>query len=167
MTELRTNRLLLRQARHEDLGGVHAVYADPVAMAYWSSLPHSDVDQTAGLLWGMINAAPPITYFVVEHEGEAIGTAGFWQGDEVGYILHRDFWRQGLGTELLQALIHFGFDTLKLGQITADVDPRNAGSIHMLLRAGFKETGRAKNTLQVGDSWVDSVYFTLPRPTSV
>lgn len=154
----------MRQGKIKDLGGLHAVFSDPAAMAYWSWLPFTEVEQTADFLWGLIKADPPITYFVVEHEGEAIGTAGFWQGDEVGYVLHRDVWGQGLGTELLQALIRFGFDTLKLQQITADVDPRNAASIHMLQRAGFVETGRAEKTLQLGDQWADSVYFALPRP---
>ncbi len=165
MTQIRTKRLLLRKAKHGDLGGIHAVYADPDAMAYWAWPPHEDVDQTADFLRGLINAEAPITYFVVEHEGEAIGTAGFWQGDEVGYILHRDLWGRGLGSELLDALIDFGFDRLKLKQITADVDPRNTASVQMLLRAGFVETGRAEKTLQVGDQWVDSLYFARSRPT--
>ena len=55
MTMLRTKRLVLRKAKQADLGGLHAVYADPEAMAYWSSLPHETTDQTEGFLWGLIS----------------------------------------------------------------------------------------------------------------
>jgi RimJ/RimL family protein N-acetyltransferase len=43
------------------------------------------------------------------------------------------------------------------------VDPRNAASIALLTRLGFRETGRAERTLLWRDEWCDSTYFALSR----
>jgi len=45
----------------------------------------------------------------------------------------------------------------------ADVDPRNARSLKLLKNLGFRETGTAKRTYQIGDEWTDSVYLELPN----
>ena len=46
-------------------------------------------------------------------------------------------------------------------ELTADVDPRNAASLKVVARVGFKETHRASGTWQVGDELCDSVYLRL------
>src|SRR5687768_16948175 len=46
VTELRTNRLILRRARPEDLEGMHAVLTDERAMRYWTTGPHADLAET-------------------------------------------------------------------------------------------------------------------------
>ncbi|MCY4180271.1 MAG: GNAT family N-acetyltransferase [Litoreibacter sp.] len=157
---LRTQRLLIRPARENDAEGLFEVYGDPETMRFWDTLPDTQLEQTQRRVHGFMRAENP-TYFVLEHKGRAVGTAGIHAGDELGFILHRGLWRQGLMRECLDALIPWSFATLALSQITADVDPRNTGSITLLTRIGFLETGRAQNTIQVGDEWCDSVYFKL------
>jgi ribosomal-protein-alanine N-acetyltransferase len=39
------------------------------------------------------------------------------------------------------------------------VDPRNAGSLRLLRRLGFRKTGRKERTWLVGEEWCDSVYL--------
>ena len=48
--------------------------------------------------------------------------------------------------------------------VVADVDPRNEGSIGILRRFGFVETGRAENTFETHLGWCDSVYLELKGP---
>ena len=148
-----------------DLDAVHAFLSDPVAMRYWSSLPHTDLAETRAWLDDMI-AAPPENScdFIVERDGVAVGKAGCWRAPEVGYILHRDHWGQGLAREAMAAAIPAIFARLGLPELTADVDPRNTASLALLARLGFVETGRAARTLKVGDEWCDSVYLALSRP---
>ena len=43
MDEIRTERLLLRKAREEDLDSMHRILSDKRAMRYWSSLPHESL----------------------------------------------------------------------------------------------------------------------------
>ena len=165
MTEILTPRLKLRRAQAGDLEALHAVFSHPVALRYWSRPPHTDIAQTRDFLDNMIGAPEDVSDdFVVEHQGNAIGTAGCWRIPEVGYILHPDHWGQGLATEALSAAVGHIFATRAIEAITADVDPRNEGSLRLLARLGFVETHRAQRTWLVGDEWCDSVYLALKRP---
>lgn len=164
VTILRTARLVLRPARMSDVADLHGVFGDPAAMQYWSTLPHATVQETEDRVAAMI-AAPSAESadFVIEMGGRVVGKAGFWRLPEIGYILHRDVWGQGVATEALTALLDHAFAERALDTAIADVDPRNAGSIRLLEKLGFRETHRARNTYFIGEVWTDSVYFAMQQ----
>lgn len=165
MERILTERLVLRRAREDDLEAMHAVLSHPVAMRYWSSLPHRHLDETREWLGNMMASDPRLSDdFIVEFDGRAIGKAGCYRLPEIGYILHPNMWRRGLATEALTAAIARVFDRHQISAINADIDPRNTASIRLLTKLGFNEIGRAGRTWHIGDEWCDSVYFTLPRP---
>ena len=160
--EFRTERLLLRPARPDDLDAIHAILSNPQAMAYWSTPPHETVQQSRDWLQSMIDIQlPDGEDFIIERDGEPIGKAGLWRFPEIGFILHPDFWGHGYAQEALRAVIGRAFDIHGLPRIEADVDPRNTGSMKLLSRLGFRETGRKERTWLVGDQWCDSVYLAL------
>lgn len=160
--ELRTERLLLRPARADDLEAMHAILSDPRAMAYWSSTPHEQIDQTRDWLASMLAIRPGEGEdFIVEHEGQLIGKAGLWRFPEIGYILHPDHWGHGFAGEALSVVLDRAFDVHGLPKVVADVDPRNTGSLKLLTGLGFHETGRAERTWHVGGVWCGSVYLEL------
>ena len=164
MIMIRTERLVLRHARLEDLHDLHAILSDAVAMQWWSSLPHRTLAETEAWLDKMIvgnRAGAPD--FVIEWQGRAIGKAGFWQLPDVGYILHPDTWGQGLAREAVGTAIDHVFNERLTEAVTADVDPANAGSIRLLERLGFAQTGSAQRTWDSGGVWKDSLYFALNR----
>ena len=156
-----TPRLVLRRACEDDLDALHAVLSHPAAMRYWSTPEYDSRDQTGAFLQTMI--AEHCDDFMVEYEGRVIGKAGAWQSLELGYILHPDHWGKGLAREALDVLIPHLFAAQDAAQITAEVDPRNAPSIALLARFGFRETHRAERTLLWREEWCDSVYFALDR----
>ena len=163
--ELRTARLKLRRAAPDDLGALHEILSDPVAMRFWSSPPHRDLERTRAWLDGMIADGPPLSDdFVIELEGRVIGKAGCWRLPEIGYILHPRYWGQGFAAEACRAVIAHVFGAYDLEAITADVDPRNSASLRLLKRLGFIETGRATATYEVEGEVSDSVYLALRRP---
>lgn len=160
--EFRTERLLLRPARASDLEPMHAILGDPRAMAYWSSTPHEDIGKTRDWLASMIAIQPTEGEdFIVEFEGRLIGKAGLWRFPDIGFIFHPDFWGRGFAQEALTLVLDRAFAVHGLPKVDADVDPRNAGSLKLLERLGFRETGRAERTWHVGDQWCDSVYLEL------
>lgn len=165
MTDLITARLTLRKPRPEDLADLHACLSDPRAMRYWSTPEHETVEQTKAWLDSMIVADPAVSDdFVITHQGRVIGKAGMWQSPEIGFLLHPDFWQKGLAFEALTAVIGHLFATRDLPCLTAEADPRNAGSLGLLARLGFVETHRAERTMQWREEWCDSVYLRLDRP---
>ena len=167
MTEIRTERLLLRRARPDDVAEMHEVLSDPRAMRYWSTPPHDCVDQTREWLDSMIADVPDERDdFVIEHDGRVIGKVGCWRLPDIGYILHSAYWGRGFATEALAAAIRHVFAAHPIPAITADVDPRNLPSLALLKRLGFRETGRDERTWHVGGEWCDSIYLALRRPES-
>lgn len=164
--EIRTERLLLRRPRMDDLDAMFEIMSDPVAMRYWSTLPHASPDVTRPWLEQMIaRTAAGGEDFIIEHDGRVIGDVGAGRLPDFGFMLRQDCWGQGFATEASRAFIEYAFRNTAATELLADVDPRNAASLRVLDRLGFKETGRAERTFLLGEEWCDSVYLALPRPT--
>ena len=161
-----TERLILRAARQSDLMDLFAIFSDPRAMQYWSTAPHRTPERTQQNLDRLIaSAEEQLTYFVIEMDGRAIGTAGMHKTDEIGFLLHPAYWRQGIVSEAMRTIIPYLFEVTDHTQLTADADPRNAASVGILKSLGFVETHRAEKTFCIEGEWSDSVYFALQRPS--
>jgi RimJ/RimL family protein N-acetyltransferase len=77
MTELRTERLILRRARPEDLAAIHAVLSDEQAMAHWSTPPHETLEESRKWLDSMLESTPELSEdFMITCDGEVIGKIG-------------------------------------------------------------------------------------------
>jgi [ribosomal protein S5]-alanine N-acetyltransferase len=164
--EFRTDRLVLRPARADDLDGIHAILSHPRAMTYWSTPPHQSLEQSRDWLAKMIAVhLPDGEELIIERDGEVIGKAGLWRFPEIGFILHPDHWGHGYAREALSFVLDRGFGVHGLTTVEADVDPRNVPSLRLLKRLGFRETGRKERTWLVGDQWCDSVYLALDAET--
>ena len=141
---------------------LHAILGDPLATAYWSTPPHRDLEQTREWLQAMIDIpAPEGEDFIIEHDNQVIGKAGFYRFPEIGFILHPEHWGRGFASEAIRPVLDRAFDVHRLAAVEADVDPRNTASLNLLARFGFEETGRKKRTWRVGERWCDSVYLRL------
>src|ERR1041385_8962733 len=93
-TILRTQRLVLRRPRSDDVAAMHAMMKDPVAMRYWSTLPHATVAETEAWIAKTIDAiqAGESDDFFVEREGLLIGKAGLWKENEIGFLFSPAVW---------------------------------------------------------------------------
>lgn len=160
--KIRTERLLMRRAAMADAPAIHRIMSDPRALRYWSTPPHGNLAQTETWLRSMVEADPAISDdFIVTLGGRVIGKLGAWQLPEIGFLISPAEWGKGYASEALSAFIEHR-RALGSAALTADVDPRNAGSLSLLARHGFTETHRATRTYQVNDEWCDSVYLALP-----
>ena len=77
--------------------------------------------------------------------------------------MRRDRQGRGLASEAVRQALDFGFGTLGLERVEADVDPRNGASCRLLERLGFQREGLLRNRWRVGDEFADSVIFGLLR----
>jgi [ribosomal protein S5]-alanine N-acetyltransferase len=144
---------------------MHAILGDAEAMRFWSTLPHAELAQSEAWVAAAIRAIEngACDDFFVERDGQLIGKAGLWNGDEIGFLFSPSVWGQGYAREALEAVIQRAFTTGGRRQIRADVDPRNERSLRLLNGLGFRETGRAERTFRIGGEWSDSVYLTLEK----
>lgn len=131
-------------------------------MKYWSTLPHSARSETAQWFEGMLQAdeAGDSDEFVIEYQGDVIGKLGAWRLPEIGFFLQRDHWGKGLAAEALEAFIAYARST-QVPFLMADVDPENTACLSLLVKAGFRDVGRAIATYTVGERVCDSVYLRL------
>lgn len=160
MVDIRTERLLLRSARADDVDAFHAMLSDPRAMAYWYRTPHERVEDTHDWLGAMIDLDPRIGEdFVVEWNGRVIGKAGLRRFPRIGYIFHPDAWGQGFATEALRPIIDRAFATHSLTMIEAEVDARNGPSLRLLVRVGFLPFRYVPRTFCIAGTWSDSVFL--------
>lgn len=162
MDEIRTERLLLRRARMDDLAAIHAMMSDPAAMRYWSTPPHAGLAETEQWLRSMVDADPGDSDdFAVEMDGRVIGKIGCWKLPEIGFLFAREVWGKGVANEAMAAFLNRRRALGSPDPVTADVDPRNTASLRLLARHGFVEVGRAERTWNVGGEWCDSIYLEL------
>lgn len=164
MLEIKTERLLLRRATMADLAAFHAILGNRQATIFWSTPPHSDIEQSRAWLQSMVDILPGEGEdFVVEHQGSAIGKVGFFRFPEIGFIFHPRTWGFGFAEEALRPVLERALHVHGLEAVEADVDPKNAASLRLLAKLGFIEIGRRERTWLIGDQWCDSVDLRLLR----
>lgn len=61
---------------------------------------------------------------------------------DISYRIHPGFRGQGIASAAVKACVDWGFSTLNLNHILAQVHEENAISLHILKKNGFTETGK-------------------------
>ena len=88
----------------------------------------------------------PIGYAIVDNKtAKMIGTIDFHSkikgenGAEIGFVLHHDYWNQGIMTRCLKQMIEIGFNHLKYDFIKIKHLKSNLASQKVITKAGFKQ----------------------------
>jgi RimJ/RimL family protein N-acetyltransferase len=147
MTELRTERLLLRTWRESDLAPWAALNADPEVRAHFPGvLTRAQSDASAERFRAEL-AERGWGWWAVEvtGTGEFVGFAGLdpvddgmpFTGIEAGWRLARAAWGHGYATEAARAVVTFGFDRLRLPEILAVTTAANLRSQAVMRRIGM------------------------------
>jgi RimJ/RimL family protein N-acetyltransferase len=146
--ELRTERLLLREWRDDDLEPFAALNADPEAMRHFPKLlTREESDERVRQirehferhgfgLWAVeIRNGTPFIGFV------GLSTPRFEPPFtpfvEVGWRLARQSWGHGFATEGARAALAFGFERLGLPEIVSSTVPDNVRSRRVMERLGM------------------------------
>jgi [ribosomal protein S5]-alanine N-acetyltransferase len=152
--ELHTPRLYLRPIAPTDLAALHAMLTHPQVRRFLCDdriLPLEQVaewiEESAKLfqterfgLWGMFPRFDRVQF---------LGFCGFWYFHtppelELAYALNFDYWGQGLATEAARAMLHYGFEQLKLDRIAASTDEPNTASRRVLEKLGMSLVRRSQ-----------------------
>lgn len=172
--QLETVRLCLRQMTQADAADHFALYSQPQVTAGHGSLPYRDIAQSEELISWYEQAIAERRAFrwaiTRRDEDRLIGTCGFHHirpphfRAEIGYELHPDYWRCGIGSEAVAAMVRFGFEKMGLHRIEAVVDPANQASAALLRKVGFQEEGYLRERFYDNGRFVDDWFFSLLKP---
>ena len=78
---------------------------------------------------------------------------------EVGYVLHPEFWKAGYASEILRALLVFGFGKLSLHRIYGKCDELNHASAHVLVKGWLRYEGTLREHVWLRDHWRSTRYY--------
>lgn len=80
---------------------------------------------------------------------------------EIGYLLHPDFWGQGLALEAARALVHAGFRDLGLQRVIASCDQRNKASARVMEKLGMRREGAFRRSKYIQGAWRDEYLYAV------
>ncbi len=87
-------------------------------------------------------------YFVAEVNGKVVGHGGFTtvldEGDVTNIAVRPEFWRKGLASKILEAMITFAREK-NLSFLTLEVRSQNTPAIRLYEKYGFTVRGERKN----------------------
>jgi ribosomal-protein-alanine N-acetyltransferase len=147
-TILETKRLLFRRLIPDDLDALFRLYSDEEIRQYFPEGVLTYEETKEELEW-FLNGHPrhpELGLWATIHKetNQFIGRCGLlpWTIEErpeveVAYLLDKKYWRQGLGTEAAQAILHYGFEQLKLTRLICMVDPNNQASAKVATNIGM------------------------------
>lgn len=153
---------------------MHVYASDPVVTRYTAFGPNTP-EQTTGFLQfvsGESSQTDRANYsfaLIHKHTNKLIGSCGLVRSNtsgpqySFGYVLHKDWWGQGLASEATAALIKFGFDELHAHRLWAHVFLGNTASEKLLQRLGFRYEGCALKAFFVREAWHDVQTFAMLR----
>lgn len=174
---LETERLILREFREADAQAVFDIFALDEVTRYLDSKTMHSIDEAEkkvkkrinmfkegkGIRWGITLKDQPHTI---------IGSCGFflmnpdWFSGEMGYELHPHYWRKGIMTETLTAMIDFGYSErffFTLNRIEAQTYLFSEPSMSLLKKLGFQDEGIRRECFYWNDRFHDMHCFSMLR----
>lgn len=167
---LKTKRFNLIEINETHLDDVFELYSDESVTRYFDILPLKNIQEAQneiefykkrfqdqiGIRWGI----------VWKDKTEIIGTLGFNKiinnhKGRIGYDLKPKYWGQGVMTEVLEAIIDYGFYTFSLARIEAEVMQGNIGSEKLLTKLQFKKEGVLRDWMYWNNACYDITMFSL------
>jgi ribosomal-protein-alanine N-acetyltransferase len=176
--ELRTQRLLIRAWRDDDVDAAAAMNADPRVMEFFPSVvsPEDNAANIAGTRARL--AETGYGFLPVEVVGGAafIGMVGlvvprfeahFTPAVEIGWRLAAAHWGRGYATEAARALLAYGFEQLALPEIVSFTTTANVRSRRVMEKLGMQraeEDDFLHPSLPDGHPQKPHVLYRLRRP---
>ncbi|WP_438350704.1 GNAT family N-acetyltransferase [Paenibacillus sp. FA6] len=166
---LETERLILRQLRLEDAVDLYDYFSNDEVTEFYDLDSFSELKQAEDLIkiWNerYINLQGYRWGITLKTEDRIIGSCGFHKCSkkhfkaEIGYELTPEYWHKGIMTEVIGAVIKYGFDELELNRIEAVIHRDNVNSRKLLEKSGFNEEGLLMEYFYEKQRFVDAVIF--------
>ena len=170
---LKTERLTLRPFCQSDLDDFFAYASVPGVGERAGWIHHQNKSQSQAILNGFI--AGKKTFALVDGEGRVIGSLGIeeyndlefpefdaYSGREIGYVLAKDYWGNGLMSEAVKRVVSFCFDELGMDFLLCAHADFNAPSKRVQEKAGFRHyrryTGHPYCKEEIVDGWYSLIW---------
>lgn len=172
---IETDRLILRRYVIEDADAMYKNWAsDSEVTKFLTWQPHSSVDVSRSIIENWLKEYSDKKYYqwaiVLKDNGnEPIGDISVVQMNEdismvhIGYCLGRAWWRRGIMSEALKAVMDFMFDTVEVNRVESRHDPMNPNSGKVMQKCGMKYEGTLRSADRNNQGICDACYYALLR----
>ncbi len=168
--ELRTERLLLRPFRPEDVDDVYAYAVDPEWARYNKPVPQPYTRRHAEEFVARCVRADPKEHveFAIVLGGRVVGSVRLTIALEqrvagMGYSIAREHWGKGLVAEAARAIIDWAFPAFELEKIVSRADARNQRSWRVMEKLGMTRESVLHGSRAACDGPADQVVYRLLR----
>lgn len=153
---IETDRLILRKPRLEDAEAIFAGYAQDLEVTrYVTWAPHTDVAQTRGFMENRLRAWETGEAYewgiTLRGADEVIGMIALrvqvYKAD-LGYVLARPYWGQGIVAEAAQAIVNWALAQPEIYRVWAVCDVDNPASARVMEKCGMSYEGTLKRWLR-------------------
>ena len=162
-----TPRLKVRPWSDDDAPALFKYASDPDVGVRAGWPPHQGIEESRRVIREIFSNGHTWALELKE-TGEAIGCIGYYdwkesnigigpQDAEVGYWVGRPCWNRGIATEALHLLIDHCFSEKGFHTLWADYLPDNPASGRVLLKCGFRDTGRLNSLSRLQAATVRNV----------
>ena len=168
---LESDRLTLRQITTNDVDAVFTLRSNPITMQYIPRPVAKSIIDAMDLITQIttkINQNTDINWAItLKNSTDMIGIIGHYRinhenyRSEIGYILNPHFNNNGIITEAIALILHYGFNVLQLHSVEAIIDPDNHASEKVLQKNGFKKEAHFIENGFYNGKFIDSVVYSL------
>jgi ribosomal-protein-alanine N-acetyltransferase len=169
--ELRTDRLLLRPYRLEDVDDVYAYAKDPgwdwflvpgSPQPYTRRNAEESVARRLMAPWGTSPSFAMVLDSVVIG-GISLSVDEFHENAQLSYSLARVHWGKGLTTEAATAIVDWGFGALGLMKVYGNSDLRHVASWRVMEKIGMTREGILRSHRRAREGRSDRIYYGILR----
>ncbi len=144
---LETSRLILRKYQSQDVDILAQILGDPTTMQFWPR----PLDRQGAIDWlnrtmQSYQAQGFGRWIIVRKQDNlVIGDCGILKNEvngvvenDLGYIIHHPWWRQGYAVEAARACLEYGLQQLNLRRLVANMAEEHSGSRAVAEKLGMK-----------------------------
>lgn len=167
---LNTKRLDLVEITDEHLIDLYNLFSDEDVIRFYNLGKYTDLsDGQKFVNWYKTRYADGLAIrwgIALKGRSDIIGTVGFnnytaAHRANIGYDLQKSYWNKGYITEALQVIMDFGFTSLKVNRIEAEVMQGNISSERVLQKLGFTKEGILRQWMLWNDRYYDMTMYSL------
>ena len=168
-----TPRLILRRIRVSDYADMYEYSSDSEVTKYLTWYPHKSLNESkeyAEYLQKRYNDGKFFDWGIeYKGSGKFIGTCGFTTINlnnnqaEVGYVLSKGYWGQGIIPEALRVIMEFGFNYLGFDKIEARFLDGNEKSFKVMKKMGMTFERILYNSLHIKGEYKTVHTYSISR----
>lgn len=146
---IETERLFLRGFTLDDAADLYKYAQNPNVGPHAGWKPHESIEESLKIIEKLFLEKYHIWAMVDKKSGSVIGSIGYEEDTkrpgtgcmELGYAMSEEFWGKGLMTEAAEAVIRYGFKSMRLPMISIYHNPSNHRSKRVIEKTGFHFEG--------------------------